>query len=1509
MLSEPIVLLKVPPPQRSKALPPHFRPHNMKSPSSHPLVRLALVSMLATSIATAADFLWQEEHATVLPTGDIQWNPQPFVFTTSGTVYYIDYEAGSDSNNGTSPTSPWKHHPWDADATGNPAAASGPHTYLFKRGVTYRGQLKASESGLPDQPIRLTSDPNWGAGKARLSNAERITTPWIRVNESGFTPPARLPELEHVWATDLSGADWIDNNGEVIARMPDGGITWQNNGIVPTAEIGLFLVDENDTGHRLHMARSPNWQPMSENFAMEYWHITDNQVATYYPEAESTLGGPTDSDLIGLPQDYFTGGISWFMYQDLMGTPIARNIPATRTVNGVEIPFFNPDTGTFLQNLPWGLDAGGRYMIENLPQFLDTTGEYYFDKATQILYYRPGEGIDPNNLRLEMTAARDFLSINNESHIHVSGLDFEFIAFDAISVSGDMEDIKIHHNNFRHITKRGIYTKQRITNVAAHGPKDDILSNYEISDNYFEEVWANAIVVEDGHAYSLVYPYGRIHDLRILRNRTYYTGERANITIQSAVPAIHVVGPREAHVAGNIIERSFGSGILVYGGSTSGLSVPDFPYNRILVYQNKTQDTALGVNDYGGLSLWMGGPIFSFNNNIGNATGHMAAGFRTSSVPRNLSYPYYIDGGYKQYGFNNIVWNRTTNPQDPYRSTESAYFNVFGFLNQFFNNTIYRHRDGIGGSTGHRNDHIGNIFAEISNGFLQADRSGNPSLIGGGDDGSSALRGIPTLGFGHNAFHGDAGAGRLITASAYDGENEIVSPYVEVMAQQMEAFPIRYPHFGERSDTAVIFGSSNDPMEDTSEADFRHTASPQVLDAAGTYFVPWGLRGVVGEWNFTENHADPTQLVDFGFYLSEAHFERMMFEFIPYFTLKANHATLADYVPAHHEDWTNGAFRFDGTNYATYPDAKMREEIAVPLEGRSDWVNRASKNPNWVADEPSGPDGAYTSDDYLRFPGHLRKTPAISTENLLVEATLKVVPATTGTIVSKHDGESGYRLFINAQGHAEMEISSAGEHFSVATSTPIDDDTWQHVIVELQRADLGQSNGRLTLYHNGQLDTQISNLPLSTEDSLDNPADLVVGARNTGSGFTDYLQADLDFLRLAHHTLAAANTSIEELWAWQSDGPWKRDMRGNLPVNKRDAGALEAIEPIAPSSLPLTVYVDGSVTLYWQDNSAVETGYRIERSTSADFSTDLVTFAVAADTEVFYDGTVNIHNRTYYYRLFAVYGEDTSLPSASLPSTGNAVVGFTTSGMSLNGPVGREGSILNPIIAAADASHGPGINQNQNGWSNTISSTGFDTDNEAQAAADEEFIRFTVTPAEGEILKYERITLDLWTQNDNPGYFFLRSPLTGETNLGIWEYTAQQTVSADLASFPAFKAVEGPVEFHLYFYHTQTRYGARGIMPLGEDIYALTIDALSVQPPPIDLDPWVQMQYNHTSVNLVFPTMPGVPYQIESADSPEGPYFPVEESPQAMGDGSNQSLTVPMPTDGSKYYRIRYIEE
>ena len=70
-----------------------------------------------------------------------------FEFKAGESIRYIDFESGNDANDGHSKQTPWKHHPWDPNATGQAAACKGAHTYVFKQGVDYRGELNANESG------------------------------------------------------------------------------------------------------------------------------------------------------------------------------------------------------------------------------------------------------------------------------------------------------------------------------------------------------------------------------------------------------------------------------------------------------------------------------------------------------------------------------------------------------------------------------------------------------------------------------------------------------------------------------------------------------------------------------------------------------------------------------------------------------------------------------------------------------------------------------------------------------------------------------------------------------------------------------------------------------------------------------------------------------------------------------------------------------------------------------------------------------------------------------------------------------------------------------------------------------------------------------------------------------------------------------------------------------------------------------------------------------------------
>ncbi|MFW6286710.1 MAG: right-handed parallel beta-helix repeat-containing protein, partial [Candidatus Sumerlaeota bacterium] len=917
------------------------------------LILLTLLIVFTLSTVMAQEYSWQQPHATIRPTGDIQWAPQPFEFVAGDAVRYIDYENGDDNNDGLTMQTPWKHHPWDREAAGKAAEGSGAISYIFKQGVFYRGQLEADESGEEGSPIRLTADPNWGEGAAMLVGSDRLAGKWVKATT--VDAPARLPDADKVWALDISALDIIDKNKMTIKYLLPNGRGYYNP---PNPSFtGLFQVNADGSASKIHLARDPNWQEGNPNYALDYWYKWDDPVEVTNEEGQKLTTFAAER-LKGQAPDYFTGGYFWSSYRHFMGGPISRPMPEVAKMRGREFKFYHPDQGAFVFGTIGGPGPDLRYMIENLPQYLDTENEFYLDFETGMLYLRPAGGVDPNTLDIELVSDLGQISINNQSHIEISNLQFSFTQGSTISVNGNCVDINIHHCKFYDIGQFGI-----VGGTSSKGP--EWMDQVRVADNDFRDIWESAIKFSDGGAFTRNEDYGLLGDFAILRNNIRNSGFRHNGNVQSNVPAIALRCPMTGEIAGNLVYRSWGSGIVVFGGKEGNLGPAyardrNIPFVRILVHHNETEDTARAVNDYGGLAIWQGGPIYVYGNNIGNSPGHTPNGFMGVRRPINLSYPLYLDGAYKIYSFNNIIWGRTTDKSDPYHNQNSGYFMVFGFLNQFSNNTIYRQGKAVGGSSGNRCDLISNVFSEISDQFLANNRTGDPSLVGGGDDAASGIRGVPSLAFADNIFYGEADAGRLLE-QRYDDEkprypgipHDIKAREVEAFQEQMKTFPIRYPELGEAAESNPIVGVESPTLDDGSDADFRLAEGSAAIDRGSTYFVPWGLYGVVGEWHFTENMADPSVVVDYHWYMSEAHFHRHLYERIPTFDLMVNQVEGDLYDSSPSESWAKGAMLFDGKRFARHPDANFREDIKLELVTLGKRLDEVPED-NWIKDKPSG---------------------------------------------------------------------------------------------------------------------------------------------------------------------------------------------------------------------------------------------------------------------------------------------------------------------------------------------------------------------------------------------------------------------------------------------------------------------------------------------------------------------------------------------------------------------------
>ncbi|MFW5863925.1 MAG: LamG-like jellyroll fold domain-containing protein [bacterium] len=1093
-------------------------------------IRIAIAILLAmmSTAALAADYSWNQPHAKVLPQGELEWAPEPFEYKAGPDVRYIDYEEGDDNAAGTK-AAPWKHHPWDANATGKAALATGPMTYVFKGGVIYRGQLVADNSGRAGEPIRLTRDPDWGDGPAMLWGSMRLPqSGWKKAAASDL--PKYMPTDGKIWFLDTTGLSfdpkWIDN----FAQPAD-----------PDFEVFSVFQVEGDTIKRLHVARDPDWQPGNPNFPLDYWHSWDG---FFKGEGDERVGrGGQDDDLKGKPEDFFEGGYLASQWKGNMGTPCW---------NPIKKGDYSPTHGTLLPT-PWIVGDGTRYMVENVPAYLDAPGEFYFARSGEHkgkLYLRLPDDSDPNGKILEVPAMQDIIAIRDKSHIEISGLQFAFnrvhyvgdqflmqISNPAcVRIGGDCQDIRVSNNVFMQvITAVTAFPSpdERLTGLHAQGllpwAPGDFLDNIHVTDNDIQHCEREAIVVYSGSGGGA--GAGRLGHAEILRNRIYHVGFRQGMWRYSAIPAINLHYPQTGEIAGNMIDTSWGTAIMVHGGKHGGDK--EAPLTRIMVHHNKVENTVLAVNDYGAISLWQGGPIFAYNNISGNCVGH-APDRALDSPWKNVGYPYYIDGGYKIYTFNNISWGRSNDPTDPYRNN-GTYFMVFGFLNPVVNNTFYRAYKGIAGSSGNRNDIIGNIVADIKTSFIASNRMGDPSLAGGGDTGEMGLRGVPSLAYANNLLAGKAEAGTLYSPNrrAIEGgavDKQISAATAEEFSKQMQEFPIRYGKLGWQTEET--------PLVDPDDGDYRPKSGSRAIDNGAQYFIPWSLYATVGEWHFNQNLAKPNVATDYHYYMTQEYIQRKMYEYIPTFDILFNQADADSYVESQSENWAPGALTLDGNRRGVVTDKSIKADFKVDLKA---WIAQPQVSKKDIPGEPWTIDG-----DYAIFPGKLRKTLDFDKTNILVDTIIRIDQGQQGgTIAGKFDGKTGYRLYVNENGHVAFSLMSDGKGGAIVTSQALNDGKWHHILAEVDRT-IGKAN----IYVDGQASND-GLIEIAPDASLSNQADFIVGEGVKGA---------IDFLRVCQGTLADAKTSIDELYEWQTNGPVTRDFCGNKPVGRRDIGAVERLD-------------------------------------------------------------------------------------------------------------------------------------------------------------------------------------------------------------------------------------------------------------------------------------------------------------------------------------------------------------
>ena len=244
----------------------------------------------------------------------------------------------------------------------------------------------------------------------------------------------------------------------------------------------------------------------------------------------------------------------------------------------------------------------------------------------------------------------------------------------------------------------------------------------------------------------------------------------------------------------------------------------------------------------------------------------------------------------------------------------------------------------------------------------------------------------------------------------------------------------------------------------------------------------------------------------------------------PTYPLTGVNITAQDFQSGPLENWTTGALHFNGRDqYAVLTNAEICRSVELEARGRSGTVKRTVSGPEL-------------------------SSPQIHNSDFLVEVYFKTAPGQKDAVLLRKIDQAGYVVGLDGKGKVTLAATCGGTTAELASRTRVNDGRWHHVIAEADR-----KAATFTIYLDGKREAHGPGLGQGV--SLANGADLYVGGTPQGH----CLNGAIDFLRIARGTLADSKTTIEELYAWEFNGPFLNDFAGRRrPANGGYAGALGA---------------------------------------------------------------------------------------------------------------------------------------------------------------------------------------------------------------------------------------------------------------------------------------------------------------------------------------------------------------
>ena len=1005
----------------------------------------------AATLATAQDaptYSWQQQHAKVLPTGGLEWAPKPFEFKKGAEARYIDFDAGNDANDGKTIATAWKRHPFDP-AFGGRGSDEPVDTYIFKRGVIYRGVLQGRAEGTADRPILLTSDPAWGEGEAVIVGSEAVTG-WTK----GADHPG-IPEREKVWYADL---DFSPRN--------------------------LWAVAPNGETTRIPLAREPNWTVTDPEDVMsnwyeweqpEWWINTQNKT---HVNGRNMHLGVSQKVLSNRKAEDLVGGIVWTEYGICMGQPLSVLIEA-----------YEPERNGIAFQGPWFNDSyliitGNRYFLEDRPAFLDdgVNGEFWFDKKGDggRLYLRlPGDA-DPSTVRVEAARHIALMDFAPMRHVEISGLTFRFtnVRWNLWEISWmhrdvmpgviygfdtDVENVTVANCRFENIHKAVRFS------IGTDKPGNKI-TDITIRDNDIRFCDHGAIEIgRDGRQGRQGTAVSEIRDVNVLRNRIREAGHRMSRADFGHTLVVNFAEPKE--IAGNILERLYGGGIVLHGGKGDN-EKNDAPFARTLVHHNSVSQALLACNDWGSIENFQGGPIYFYNNVSINPCGYWNC-FKSNNGTSRLAYAYYLDGSFKGYVFNNIAWGANNDITGKYGNRCAFYQAVPCTLNAFFNNTAYRFIEGTSWSpAGGRQWFLGNLWDDFTKQIFIHGKQKE-------DADAEYETYLPhTIAYSRNAFRG---------VQSVDGNfGGLEGAFAETTFDGFKAGADAAKLIA--SDVGVI--ASAPLLRDPANFDMRPAPGAANAGKAVKFFIPWSLSNTVGEWQFRRDNKNPSVLLDEAWWMTPDYVGRDGYKDQPRNDLKGAGITAADFVDGPLEDWAQGAIHLK-------PGKTLVGELRYPA-------------PSDAVKIPSG---------------------------LVIELFAKFEHGARGAVLEVVD--EGLSISVTPAGNLAFTLGGA----TATTAASVANGQWCHILAEYSGADA--TPAEIRIYMDGK---RAASAPCAIARAM--PADPFVSVGGN-------IEFTLDFLRVALSSLAQSRTTIEELYAWQFDGPHLRDFTGKTFSPNRPAGALD----------------------------------------------------------------------------------------------------------------------------------------------------------------------------------------------------------------------------------------------------------------------------------------------------------------------------------------------------------------